>query len=267
METQPDGVDRLPAERHVFDRCVGFVRGFAERRATRVAWSEHGLALFDDQLPKAWDLNVLWLVSAASASAYELAAEADRLQGGANLAHRRVIACGVAGARLAPEFDALGWQYKSFLVMPQTCTGQPIDVTRVVELTAAELESFWVEGIRKAPWADHEVVRQLSAAQGRRRRAAQVRYFALRVDRQIASTCELFCHDRVAQVESVMTVEHQRGKGYASSVISRATTEARATGHELVFVLADASDRAQQLYRSLGFQPAGRIWQFTRLPT
>ncbi len=255
MEGRPHAGDdpsgAVAARCDALDRCVAFLSAFAERRAKRVVRFEHGLALFDDELPRAWDLNVLWLASAVATSAEELAVEADRLQGGANLAHRKVIVPGLEGERLAAEFDALGWQCKSLLVMPQTRAGRPVDATGVLEVSADELETFWVEGMRQAPWADDEVVRQLVAAQLRRQRAAEVRYFAVLVDGLIASTCELFCHERIAQVESVMTVEQYRGRGYASAVISRASTEARAAGNELVFLLADASDWPQRLYREL----------------
>ena len=104
--------------RSLLERCLAFVGGFAQRRATRVVRFRHGLALFDDELPKAWDVNVLWLTSTADAGAEFLAEEADRLQGGANLAHRKVIVPGVDGERLAPDFDAMGWRCKSLMVMP-----------------------------------------------------------------------------------------------------------------------------------------------------
>jgi ribosomal protein S18 acetylase RimI-like enzyme len=247
------------------DRCVGFVGAFAERRARRVVSFEHGLALFDDELPRAWDLNVLWLASGAAVSAEELAAEADRLQDG--LAYRKLIVPRAEGERLAAGFDSLGWQCKSFLVMPQTRPGRPVDTAGVLEVSADELEAFWIEALRQAFGADDEVVRQLVAAQLRRRRAADVRYFVVLVDGLVASACELFCHERIAQVESVMTVERHRGMGFASAVVSRSSSEAGAAGNELVFLLADANDRPQRLYRELGFEPVGSIWEFTRLPT
>ncbi len=128
------------------------------------------------------------------------------------------------------------------------------------------METFWVEGMRQAPWADEEVVRQLVAAQLRRQRAADVRYFAVLVDGLVASACELFCHERNAQVESVLTIERYRGRGFASAVVSRASTEARAAGNELVFLLADAGDRLQRFYGDLGFEPVGSVWEFTRMP-
>jgi GNAT superfamily N-acetyltransferase len=271
VEGQSDaGNDRsraVVAGGDALDRCVAFLSAFAERCATRVVRSGHGLALFDDELPRAWDLNVLWLASTSVASAGELAAETDRLQGGESLAHRKLIVPGLEGERLAADFAALGWQCKSLLVMPQTHAGRSVDTAGVLEVSADELETFWVEGMRQAPWADEEVVRQLVAAQLRRQRAADVRYFAVLVDGLVASACELFCHERIAQIESVMTVERHRGKGFASAVVSRASSEARTAGNELVFLLADASDRPQRLYRELGFEPVGRIWEFTRLPT
>jgi hypothetical protein len=193
--------------RHLLERCLAFVGGFAQRRATRVVRFRHGLALFDDELPKAWDINVLWLTSTAEASAEFLAEEADRLQGAANLAHRKVIVPGVDGGRLAPDFDAIGWRCKSLMVMPRIREGEKAEASDVVEMSADELEPFWIERIRDAQWADDEVVRQLVTAQHRRRRAADVRYLSVLVDQAIASTCEVLTHSRIAQIESIMTVE------------------------------------------------------------
>jgi GNAT superfamily N-acetyltransferase len=265
--TRDDASRKVEAGGDALGNCVAFLSAFAERRAKRVVRLEHGSALFDDELPRAWDLNVLWLTSTAAASAEELAAEAERLQAGRNLAHRKVIVPGPEGEQLAAAFGSLGWQSKSRVVMRQTHEGRPVDIARVREVSAYEMETFWVEGMRQAPWANDEVVRQLVAAQLRRQRAADVRYFAVLVDGLVASACELFCHEGIAQVESVLTVERHRGKGFASAVVSRASTEARAAGNELVFLLADAIDRPQRLYRELGFEPVGSIWEFTRLPT
>jgi GNAT superfamily N-acetyltransferase len=250
----------------MLERCLAFAGGFAQRRATRVVRFSHGFALFDDELPKAWDVNVLWLTSTADASAEYLAEEADRLQGRANLAHRKVIVPGVDGGRLAPAFDAMGWRCKSLMVMPQIRAGEKAGASDVVEMSADELEPFWIERIREAPWADDEIVSQLVTAQHRRRRAADVRYLAVVVDQVIASTCEVLSHSRIAQIESIMTVESYRGKGYASAVISRAGSNARVGGNKLVFLLADSSDWTHQLYGRLGFEPVGSIWEFTRLP-
>jgi hypothetical protein len=156
VEGQPEaGNDRsraVVAGGDALDRCVAFLSAFAERRATRVVRSGHGLALFDDELPRAGDLNLLWLASTSVASAEELAAETDRLQGGESLAHRKLIVAGLEGERLAADFAALGWQCKSLLVMPQTCAGRSVDTAGVLEVSADELETFWVEGMRQAPW-------------------------------------------------------------------------------------------------------------------
>lgn len=252
----------MVTECDLFGRCVAFLCGFAERQAGRVVRFDYGLAVFADELPKVWDLNAVWLSSAAGCSARELAAKAELLQGAADLAHRKLIVAGPQGVRLAAEFDALGWQCKSLLVMPHTGAGPSVETTGVQEVDAHKLETFWVEGMRLT--ADDETVRQLVAAQLRRGRAAEVRHFAVLVDGLIASACELFCHGRIAQVESVMTLEQHRCKGYASAAISRAINEARRAGSELVFLLAEAADWPQHLYRRLGFEPVGSVWEFTR---
>ena len=78
--------------------------------------------------------------------------------------------------------------------------------------------------------------------------------------------CELYVHDRVAQVEHVDTLEEFRGRGIASSLVLRAVAEARMAGADLVCIEADLEDWPISLYRRLGFVGIGRSWAFTKPP-
>jgi GNAT superfamily N-acetyltransferase len=59
-------------------------------------------------------------------------------------------------------------------------------------------------------------------------------------------------------------VPEARGRGYARALVCRAEELARATGHDLIFIVADDRDWPKLLYRRLGFAQVGRIWQFHR---
>jgi predicted GNAT family acetyltransferase len=139
----------------------------------------------------------------------------------------------------------------------------PWDASRVEEVGWEELEPIWAEGMRTSPEIQgEEEVRQLVAAQHRRRIAVDVRYFAARVDGRIASYCELFSREGTGQIESVMTLTASRGRGLAKSTVTRALVESLATGHDFTFLVAEAEDWPKELYRKLGFDDLGHYTKF-----
>ena len=73
----------------------------------------------------------------------------------------------------------------------------------------------------------------------------------------------LYSDGTVAQVEDVYTVPEERSRGYARRLVTKAAEVARADGHELVFIVADADDWPQRLYRQIGFEPIGRAGRCT----
>ena len=96
----------MTAER---DRIVAFVRAFEDRRALERVPFRYGTALFNRSLPRLWDWNTLRLESADGASAADLAREADAVQGGAGLLHRKITVDDAAVAkRLALGFARIG---------------------------------------------------------------------------------------------------------------------------------------------------------------
>jgi ribosomal protein S18 acetylase RimI-like enzyme len=249
-------------------RIVRFLRAFDERLVERIVPTPHGRMLLTPSLPRVYYLNYLSVDPGATATAVELAAEAGEAPGAGGLAHRKVaVDDGTLGAALEPGFRALGWTVERLLVMAHRGAEPEIDTSAVVEVEPDELEPVWTEGIRSSPEIeDGDGVRQLVAAQHRRRRAAHIRYFAARVDGRIAAYCELFSDGETAQVESVMTLEPFRGRGLGKAVVARALREAQAAGHDLVFLLADADDWPKELYGKLGFVEVGTIRDFLRKP-
>ena len=142
-----------------------------------------------------------------------------------------------------------------------------VDTSGVEEVGWKELEPMWAAGIRSSPEIQNEEeVRQLVAAQHRRRVAVDVRYFAARVDGRIGSYCELFSREGTGQIESVMTLVAYRGRGLAKSTVTRALAESLAAGHDFTFLVAEAEDWPKELYRKLGFETAGSIWDFLLNP-
>jgi predicted GNAT family N-acyltransferase len=236
------------------------------RRGGRAVRTAHGTAYFTDDLPRVFYLNELLVDLGADVTIDELIAEAEAVQGAAGLAHRKIAIDDDLGARLANGFRERGWLVEAEFVMPHSRQAAYVDTAGVEEVTAEDLVETWRHGIRSDPnIRDEETVRQLVEAQLRRRRALNVRYFATHVDGRPASYCELFSDGRTGQIESVMTVEELRGGGLGKAVVAGALAVSQAV-HDLTFIVADADDWPKELYRRLGFEPAGTAYGFTRRP-
>ncbi|MBW3653499.1 MAG: GNAT family N-acetyltransferase, partial [Actinobacteria bacterium] len=67
------------------------------------------------------------------------------------------------------------------------------------------------------------------------------------------SVCELYSDGITAQIEDVSTLTKHRSQGLATATVLRALHEARAWGHEMIFLVADADDWPKELYTKLGF--------------
>jgi ribosomal protein S18 acetylase RimI-like enzyme len=247
-------------------RAVQFAQRYDERLVEQIVPAEHGRALLTPSLPRVFYLNHFSVDLGVQASAAELVAELEPIFAEAGLTHRKVSVDDDLGAALAPELRRLGWKVEELLVMPHAGSAPRVDTSEVEEVDPSELEPAWAEGIRSSPEiSGEEEVRQLVAAQHRRRLAVDVRYFAARIEGELAGYCELFSGGRTGQIESVMTLERFRGQGVAKAVVSKALAESREK-HDFTFLLADAGDWPKELYRKLGFEAMGSVWNFLRPP-
>ena len=252
-----------------FARAFAFMAG-ADMRGARAEPFRFGTAVFADDLPLRYDSNYLLVdPPATEASADELAAEAERVQGGAGLHHRALIVPDEdSGARLAPAFAALGWQVHRHLVMVQREPPErAADTALVEEVDEAALRPGRERQILGEPWGTPEAARQLLDAKLQIARAVRTRFFAVLVDGQPVSWTDLYSDGATAQIEDVATLPAYRGRGYASAVVLRALAEAREEGNDFVFLVADDEDWPKALYRRLGFAPAGRYFKFLRFPS
>lgn len=248
------------------DRCVEFLRAFALRVAQRTNPGRLGQAVLNDRLPRVWSLNYLLADPGlgADVTAGELAEEADRLLGAAALGHRKVeVLDGETAAHLETGFRALGWHVERDVVMThRRASDRGSDTSGVEEFEASELDDVWAEGTRSGPYGvDEEVVRQL-VEHKHVLAAAGARFFAARVDGRIASHCDLYSDGSTGQIEAVMTLEAYRNRGLARAVITKALEESRAAGDGLTFLLADHEDWPRHLYRKLGFDEVGSVYEF-----
>jgi ribosomal protein S18 acetylase RimI-like enzyme len=250
------------------EHAVEFMRGFDERRVERIVPAAHGRALLTPSQPLVYHRNHFSVDLGAEASTEQLIQEADPAFAEAGIAHRKITIDDDLGERVAPDFRALGWKAQELLVMTYRGGGAEVDTSIVEEVDPTELEPLWIEGMR-SEIENEEEIRQLVAAQHGRRQALEVRYFAARVDGVIASYCELFLGAGTGQIESVMTLERYRGRGLAKAVVRRTLEDSLAAGSDLNFIVAAADDWPKELYRKLGFESVGSVWDFllTRRPS
>jgi GNAT superfamily N-acetyltransferase len=246
------------------ERCVDFITGMADRAARKKLPSPYGVALLDPELPAVWSRNYLLMNPDAGASAAELAAEADRLLGAIGARHRKVeLFDAEAGDRLEPGFRELGWNAEcDVLMVARRDPDRPVDTSIADEVILEELMPAWTEGWRSDPDVlSEDVVRQLVESRRRLGEVVETRFFAARVDGEVASYCELYSDGSTAQIENVLTLERFRKRGLARATVSRAREEALAA-HDFIFLIANRGDWPKELYAKLGFDEVGRIWEF-----
>jgi ribosomal protein S18 acetylase RimI-like enzyme len=228
-------------------------------RGARREPSRFGTAVFDDDLPLRHDSNYL-LVEADDVGADELEIEANRLERKAILLPNAEL-----GERLAPAFTQRGWLLHRGLVMVQRReTDRRIDTAIVAEVDERALRPARRTMLAGEPWATAELVEQLLDAKPAIGRSVEARFFAVHVDGGVAAYTDLYLDGRTAQVEDVATLPQYRGRGYASALVAHAAAEARRAGCDFVFLVSDAEDWPQELYRRLGFGDVGRYVKLFR---
>jgi GNAT superfamily N-acetyltransferase len=247
------------------DHVKAFLRETDQRVCDAWRRTPHGVALLTPSLPLVWQLNAI-RVDDSAASAAALVAEADEVL--ANVAHRKlVVQDEEVGGRLAPALGAQGWNVSRLLVMVRrrppdrpSEAGLAAEVSR--ERGAAVLAAFR----REQPFGwQEEAVRQLAGMDERLARSRSTRDFAAPTD-DPGCSCRLYSDGSIAQVDEVGTLEARRGRGYARATVLAAADAAAADGCDPVFLLTDASDWPQDLYRKLGFDAIGAVYEFLKLP-
>ncbi len=223
---------------------------------TREEKSPFGTAVFTDELPRRFDGNYLRVEREAAPE--ELAAEAKRLA-------RPLIFVPDPdlGGKLAPWFKERGWRIDRHLVMAQLREPDRIaDLSLVRELEEQALRSPRRRLMEGYPWGKPEVIEQLFQAKALIGKRVTVRCFGVPLDNEVVSYADLYVDGADAQVEDVGTLPEYRGKGYATAVILGAIEQARASGADFVFLVADAEDWPKELYRKLGFDELGHYTKF-----
>ncbi|MDQ2966213.1 MAG: GNAT family N-acetyltransferase [Chloroflexota bacterium] len=235
-----------------------------EMAGTEAVDSPLGVGVLTPELPLRHDSNYLLVDRAENAA--ETIAEADRILGGAEIAHRVILAFDERlGERLRPEFEALGWRTQCHIFMVQRREPEKTaNLSIVKEVDESALRPGRTREILGYPWGTPELAQQLLDAKLLLTDRAETRFFGAEVDGEIVSWTDLYVAQGVGQIEDVATLPEHRSKGYATAVVLRGIEEARRAHADLVFLVADDEDWPKELYRRLGFDIVGRQHKFIR---
>ncbi len=247
------------------EHIKSFLGDLEERTCDEVVRLGHGVALRTPSLALVWQLNAV-RIDDTEADVAAVTGEAERVQSG--LAHRKLVVHDEEqGRALAAGLAEKGWNVSRLLVMVRRRpperpppTGLGGEVSR--ERGAAALAAFR----REQPFGwQEQAVEQLAAMDERFQRAGAAKDFAAPAD-DPASSCRLYSNGELAQIDEVGTLRARRRSGFASAAVLAAADAAAAGGHEPVFLLTDGNDWPQLLYRRLGFDEVGAVYEFLKLP-
>jgi ribosomal protein S18 acetylase RimI-like enzyme len=251
------------------------VRAFVESHQgssadTRVDWP-FGSAFFNDKLPRVYDLNFALVDHLdRGTTAEQIAAEAEQLMGPRGLDHRNIAVHDPAlGKQLFDGFKDLGWRADRHAVMVHR--REPDRVMDSQAVVESDEEKVWparAEYLRAYEWCrDAETLDQMLEAYRIWMRVGNGRDFTLSQGGSVVSFAMLWSQGLTAQIEDVATLPNSRNRGLSRRVVARALSEARASGHDLVFLIADANDWPKELYRKLGFDELTSYFYYLKTPS
>ncbi len=253
-------------------RVVQFMRELDDAVCDRRLRFPGGFAtLADERLPRVPDMNILRVETLAerlsvrdlAAEAARLAEEAERLQG--CLRFRRVVAYDEeTGTRLALGFEQLpGWYTERVVLMAQhRPLDRQVDLGFVRDVGLEELEAARERFFRERGDDEERVQQELEAVR-RLGELGELSPFAVSMDGEIASWCELYSDGSgTAVVRGVATLREHRGHGFARATVSRALARSVALQHDLTFLRAVHADWPKNLYGRLGFDAIGMMYRF-----
>src|SRR3954451_8337634 len=180
-----------------FERAFALMGRIDERTAERLEPTPYGPVVVHTRLARVHDLNFLRAEEPSDPTAEELAAEAERIQGAAGIAHRRVnVRDQAQGERLESEFVRLGWEPQRFVLMVQRRSpDRPAD-HEVHEVDEPTLWPLWAEGIRNYPHGkDETLVEEILEHRRDVCQAIPPRLFAAEANGKLVAHAKLYSED------------------------------------------------------------------------
>ncbi|GAA4850493.1 GNAT family N-acetyltransferase [Pseudonocardia benzenivorans] len=235
----------------------------------RLATAEHtvtgGTAVLTGPVPASHQHNQLLLDGPVGAP--QVIAEADRVLGGAGLAHRAATVRGADAAATAAELARHGWEVDHVVSMVTTPSGEvPRHRVQAERALPSELRPFWeASWLRAAPGLTEAQRAQLCDRHELEDDVVDVHAMVVREHGLVVACCLLKVDGATAELDAVETAPSHRGRGLGDALLAGALREAHRAGCDLVWLDADARDWPREWYRRRGFGEVGESW-FCRLP-
>ena len=238
--------------------------------AERIDHHEWGRVFLSPAIPLVWDANWV-LIERAGMAVDEIVEIADQAIGSAGMHHRTVVPLDPAeGSRLAPEFEARGWEVDTGVYMVLRGVPDRDSAVEVAERRQEEIgqlrrrlirEDLALLGLDPGTTTDQllEWSRRMGASDGDR-------WFVAPAGDDPVSACRLLSRDGIGQVEDVGTLQEARGQGLARAVTLAAIRASLAAGNDLTYLAALADDWPRLFYARLGFAEVGNLNAFRRRP-
>ncbi|MGH3817403.1 MAG: GNAT family N-acetyltransferase [Pseudonocardiaceae bacterium] len=251
----------LPAPEDVTARVRLFDRSLAARRAAAVVPVHGGVAVLDPRFPASYEHNTLWIDEPSDAAT--VAAEAERVLGGATLTHRRVM---LDDPTTAAALTDRGWDVQELRLMVHDGAAVPSGSLNVIPVAHEIVSRLWARSWRRAlPDLNEDTVRQLVDRDLLADAVVRVGNLAVLNDagEPIAST-QLRLDGATAAIEAVLTDPAHRRAGLARALVLDALTRARAAGCDVIFLAAAADDWPCHWYTRLGFSAVSTRFEATQ---
>lgn len=248
--------------------------------AARVVDGAWGSAYLSPEIERTYDRNMLWVAGdGAGLNAAAIDANAERLLGGAGMAHRRIVVEPTADARLRAGLVGLGYEAGTHLFQVFTADAHAPEVVDGIDVVEASVDDVlaateeYLQTDPDTPYGRDARTRRhlLEHYRGYGPAGAAERRFVVRDDGRVVAWARLWTRDDgdAAQVEDVVVLAPWRGRGYGRAIVAAATREALEAQPSLLFIVADADDWPKALYERLGYATAGALGvylRFARLP-
>jgi uncharacterized protein (DUF952 family)/ribosomal protein S18 acetylase RimI-like enzyme len=260
---RPDGGFDAPAlpALDAGGRTAVFEPSLLRRTATTEVPVAGGVAVLTAPVPASFQHNQLLVDGDVDAST--VAAEADRVLGGAGLPHRRALLTGAHLAGTAAGLARRGWRLEHLVGMAAPAGGEPDP--RVAQVGSADLRPMWDAGWRRdLPASTPEERAQLADRQDLEAAVVDVRFLAVRDGDEPVAGCALKVDGGTALVDLVDTAPEHHRRGHGDALLATCRALAGRAGCDLVVLEALAGDRSRSWYARRGFTEVTGSWSAVR---
>lgn len=245
-------------------RATGFEPSVLRRAATAEVPVTGGVAVLTDDVPASYTHNQL-VVTDPATDAATVAAEAERVLGGAGHRHRKALLPPGADAAAA-GLAARGWAVVHLVTMAAVPGGDPDPRAAVVR--RAVVRPYWDAMWRRdEPGVTDAELTQLTERYALEERVVDVRHLAVVEPTGVVATAVVRIDGATAQLDAVSTDPAHRGRGLGDALVTTALAVAGEAGCDLLCLDADAGDFPRRWYARRGFTEVAEVWTAARAAT